>query len=102
MFLLLTIKRRGHGTLANDRPPIIHIISRDTGEERCWLVSNATGETSKGIIAEAVPVDATIVYSDENRSYHSMGRRMRLSTTLNTSGQGMMTMMACAKCIATV
>jgi transposase len=66
-------KRKGHGTLANDRPPIIHIISRDTGEERCWVVSNATGDTCKGIIAEAVPADGTIVYSDEYRSYHGMG-----------------------------
>jgi transposase len=65
-------KQPGHGTLANDRPPIIHIISRDTGEERCWVVSNATGDTCKGIIAEAVPVEGTIVYSDEYRAYHGI------------------------------
>jgi transposase len=27
-------RRRGHGTYANDRPPIVSIISRDTGEQR--------------------------------------------------------------------
>ena len=36
-------QRKGHGTYANDRPPIISIISRDTGEQRCeW----ATARTS--------------------------------------------------------
>jgi transposase len=56
----------------NDRPPIIHIISRDTGEERCWVVGHANGMTCKGIIAKAIPADGTIVYSDEYRSYHGM------------------------------
>lgn len=58
--------------MENDRPPIIHIISRETGEERCWVVENANGATCKGIIAEAVPSDGTIVYSDEYRSYHGI------------------------------
>ncbi len=56
----------------NDRPPIIHIISRETGEERCWVVGHANGATCKGVIAEAVPAEGTIVYSDEYRSYHGM------------------------------
>lgn len=58
--------------MENDRPPIIHIISRETGEERCWVVGNANGATCKGIIAEAVPSDGTIVYSDEYRSYQGI------------------------------
>jgi transposase-like protein len=29
-------KRKGHGTYANDRPPIISLISRDMGECRFW------------------------------------------------------------------
>ncbi len=66
-------KRRGHGTYATDRPPIIHILSRSTGEERCWVVAHADGLTCKGIIAEAIPPDGTLVYSDEWRSYHGMG-----------------------------
>lgn len=65
-------KRAGHGTLDNDRPPIIHIISRETGEERCWVVGHSDKITCQGILAEAVPHDATMVYSDEYRSYHGM------------------------------
>jgi len=59
-------------TLSRDRPPIIHIISRETGEERCPLVGHSDKATCHGILAEAVPTDGTIVYSDEYRSYHGI------------------------------
>src|SRR5919206_2347126 len=65
-------KQRGHGTYDNDRPPIIHVISRETGEERCPLVGHSDKATCQGILGEAVPRDATIVYSDEYRSYHGL------------------------------
>src|SRR5215213_4764544 len=65
-------KQPGHGTYANDRPPIIHVISRESGEERCWVVAHSDKATCQGILAEAVPVDKTIVYSDEYRSYHGI------------------------------
>jgi hypothetical protein len=56
----------------NDRPPIIHIISRETGEECCPLVGHSDKASCQGILAEAVPHDATMVYSDEYRSYHRL------------------------------
>src|SRR5215216_6773764 len=65
-------KQPGHGTYDNDRPPIIHIISRETGEERCWVVGHSDKVTCHGILGEAVPPDGTIVYSDEYRSYHGI------------------------------
>ena len=68
-------KQPGHGTYDNDRPPIIHVISRETGEERCWVVGYSDKATCQGILAEAVPRDATIVYSDEYRSYHGLDLR---------------------------
>ena len=49
-------KQPGHGTYDNDRPPIIHIISRESGEERCWVVAHSDKATCHGILAEAVPV----------------------------------------------
>ena len=61
-------KQVGHGTYDNDRPPIIHIISRESAEERCWVVSHSDKATCQGILAEAVPTAGTIVYSDEYRS----------------------------------
>ena len=68
----LWVKQPGHGTYENDRPPIIHIISRETGEERCPLVGQSDKATCHGILAEAVPTDGTIVYSDEEWSYHGI------------------------------
>ena len=68
-------KRPGHGTYDNDRPPIIHVISRETGEERCWVVAHSDKATCQGILAEAVPPNQTIVYSDEYRSYHGIAQQ---------------------------
>jgi hypothetical protein len=68
----LWVKRPGHATMDNDRPPIIHIISRETGEEHCWVAGHSDPITSQGILAEAVPPEATMVYSDEYRSYRGM------------------------------
>jgi hypothetical protein len=50
----LWVKQPGHGSYDNDRPPIIHIISRETGEERCWVIAHSDKETCHGILAEAV------------------------------------------------
>ena len=65
-------KQPGHGTDDNDRPPIIHIISRESGEERCWVVDHSDKATCQGILAEAVPSAGTTAYSDEYRSYHGI------------------------------
>jgi transposase len=57
-------KRNGHGTFANDRPPIISIISRDTGECRVWGCDHATTHTCDDVIAAHVPVARTRLYTD--------------------------------------
>ena len=62
-------KRRGHGTYANDRPPIISIISRDTGEQRWWVCDHADRPTCHSLIAENVPPGSTLLYTDEWQSY---------------------------------
>jgi hypothetical protein len=36
--------RSEHGTYANDRPPIIRVISRETGGPRWWVCDHACGE----------------------------------------------------------
>jgi transposase len=63
-------KRRGHGTYANDRPPIISVISRDTGEQRFWVCDHADKHTCHHLIAENVPVGRTVLYTDEWQGYH--------------------------------
>jgi transposase len=62
-------KRRGHGTYANDRPPIISIISRDTGEQRFWVGDHADRHTCAALIAENIPAPSTQLYTDEWQSY---------------------------------
>jgi transposase len=62
-------KRKGHGTYANDRPPIISIISRDTGEQRLWVCNHANRQTCHTLIADNVPPGSTLLYTDEWQSY---------------------------------
>jgi transposase len=62
-------KRRGHGTYANDRPPIISLISRETGEQRWWVCDHANTRTCAALIAENIPPGSTWLYTDEWQSY---------------------------------
>ena len=61
-------KRKGHGTSANDRPPMIRIIARKTGEQRFWVCDHANKCTCYNLIAENVPGDSAILYTDEWQS----------------------------------
>jgi transposase len=62
-------KRKGHGTYANDRPPILSIISRDTGEPRVWVGDHADRRTCHALITETIPAGSTRLYTDEWQSY---------------------------------
>jgi transposase len=62
-------KRKGHGTYAHDRPPILSVISRETGEPRFWVCDHADRRTCADLIAENVPLERTILYPDEWQSY---------------------------------
>jgi transposase len=62
-------QRKGHGTYANDRPPILSVVSRETGEQRFWVCDHADTRTCHDLIAENVPLDRTILYTDEWQSY---------------------------------
>ena len=62
-------KRKGHGTYANDRPPIISLISRDTGESRFWVCDHAAKRTCDDLITANVPIGSTMLYTDEWQSY---------------------------------
>ena len=62
-------KRRGHGTYTNDRPPIISIISRDTGEQCLWVCDHADRQTCHHLIADHVAPGSTRLYTDAWQSY---------------------------------
>jgi transposase len=61
--------RQGHGTYANDRPPIISIISRDTGEQRLWVCDHANRRICPTLIADNVLPGSTLLYTDAWQSY---------------------------------
>src|SRR5215207_9160859 len=62
-------KQRGRGTYANDRPPIIHLVSRESGEHRFWVCDHTDKRTCHELINENIPVGSTVLYTDEANSY---------------------------------
>jgi hypothetical protein len=61
-------QRQGPGTDANDRPPIIRVMSRETGEQRLWVCDQAHPRTCATLIAEHRPTGSTRLYPDEWQS----------------------------------
>jgi transposase len=45
------------------------VVARDTGEQRFWGCDHADPRTCHDLIAENVPMDRTILYTDEWQSY---------------------------------
>jgi transposase len=62
-------KRKGHGTYATDRPPIISVLSRETGEQRLWVGDHADRRTCHELMRENLPAGSTSLYTDEWQSY---------------------------------
>ncbi len=66
-------KRRGHGTYANDRPPIVGTVGRDTGKVRLRMVEHSDGKTLCDQVAQFTK-QATHVYTDEWQGYNHVDR----------------------------
>lgn len=66
-------KRRGRGTFANDRPPVLGIVGRDTGQVRLRVVADTTGDTLRDHVQRFTRAGAH-VYTDELDSYHHLHR----------------------------
>lgn len=80
-------KRRGHGTMENDRPPVIGIVGRDSGEVRLEVVEHADQETLDNFVEEATTPGAT-VNTDEWSGYNhipELGRKH--ATVCHAPGQ---------------
>ena len=60
--------REGHGTYAKDRPPLISLLSRETGEQRWWVCERADLRTGRTLIAEHVPAGRTLFSTDASQS----------------------------------
>jgi transposase-like protein len=66
-------KRRGRGTYANDRPPIVGTVGRETGQVRLRVVGNTQGRTLRAHIHQFTRA-GTHVYTDEYDSYNHVAR----------------------------
>jgi transposase-like protein len=66
-------KRRGRGTFANDRPPVVGTIGRDSGQVRLRVVADTKQMTlCKHVQRFTQP--GTQVYTDEYDSYNTVDR----------------------------
>ena len=59
-------KQRGHGTYDNDRPPILGVICRETGEQRYQVCEHADQATCHAFLRTHLPPDVTILYTSRH------------------------------------
>ena len=68
-------KQRGRGTYANDRPPVLGVIGRESGQVRLRVVDDTRSQTLCSFV-ECFTQPEAIVYTDEYQSYNAL-RRVR-------------------------
>ncbi len=66
-------KQKGHGTYANDRPPIVGTVGRDSGQVRLRLVKNTDSKTLERHMARFTQPDA-LANTDEWQGYNHIAR----------------------------
>src|SRR3954463_1226471 len=78
--------RRGHGTFANDRPPIAGVVGLESGEVRLEVIESA-GATELDDVIDGACLGETTVNTDEWNGYNHVGRRHgRVHRTVDHSG----------------
>jgi transposase len=65
--------RRGRGTYANDRPPVLGVLGRETGQVRLRVVDDTRSVTLCAFVEQFTHADA-LVYTDEYQSYNALKR----------------------------
>jgi transposase len=66
-------KQKGHGTYANDRPPIVGTVGRESGQVRLRMVKHTDGKTLERHIAQFTQPDA-VANTDEWQGYNHIER----------------------------
>jgi transposase-like protein len=74
-------KVRGHGTWDNDRPPILGIVGRETGQVRLEVMKNSGRKDIEPRVLAATTTGAT-VYSDEWHAYKHLPEQGRKHATV--------------------
>lgn len=67
--------QRGRGTYANDRPPVLGVVGRETGKIRLRAVDDTRSLTLCTFVEQFTQVDA-LVMTDDYQSYNAL-RRVR-------------------------
>lgn len=75
-------KQRGHGTFDNDRPPIVGVVSRDSGAIALEVVNHTDQATLTRFVRVRTEEGAT-VYTDDWRGYNGLSRANRQHATVN-------------------
>jgi transposase-like protein len=78
--------RRGHGTFANDRPPVAGMVGRESGEIRLEVVDSASAN-ELGELVDVSCLSGATVNTDEWCGYSRVaGRHDRIHGTVDHSG----------------
>jgi transposase len=78
--------RRGHGTVATDRPPIAGVVGRESGAVRWEVIASASATAWDEVLDDAC-LEETTVNSDERNGSHRIGTRHgRVDRTVEHSG----------------
>src|SRR3954453_11179086 len=64
-------KIRGHGTMENDRPPVVGIVGRESGMVRLEVVEHADQKTLEPLVVNMTK-PGTMVYTDEWNGYNRL------------------------------
>ncbi len=64
-------KIKGHGTMENDRPPVVGIVGRESGKARFEVVDHADQKTLETFVVNTTK-PGTIVYTDEWDGYNHL------------------------------
>ena len=98
-------KVRGHGTWDNDRPPILGIVGRESGQIRIEVKKNSGREDLEPSVIEAT-LPGTTVNTDEWKAYFHLPASQRIHVTVchkpgNVFGHVTMMVMVSVKYTAT-
>ena len=66
-------KQRGHGTYANDRPPIVGTVGRDSGKVRLRMVEH-TDKATLCAHVEQFTKDETVLIGERRKACDGFGR----------------------------
>jgi transposase-like protein len=79
-------KRRGHGTFANDRPPVAGAFGRSSGRACLHVVRNSDRPTLEGLV-QATTAPGTALNTDEWTGYARVSELGRSHATVDHSAR---------------